>query len=254
MSSAEQKRARKHATPEQITLICSCNSLRRETPPKAHPQLRAFRVVLALHRPDHALQLDEALPMSSSTGVPLDPGPMDVEDSIPAPTPTVSGDASNNNSGSSRSNNDSNHNNQHNPEIAAGSGGAGGAAGSGMGGRNPLPPPPVAAVAGDRAAAPEEKAEPPGTAAAAVAEVALVPLPPNFGKCRRRELGRATEGDGQTAAVFCGACCIISFLQTSRRINVLQHILTVYTQFCCSSTDCCAAVRQAEIERSHERG
>lgn len=115
--------------------------------------------------------------MSSGTGVPLDPGPMDVEDSIPAPTPTLSagGSSSSNNGGSRSIDRDG-----HNPEVAAGGGGAGGQSSGGMGGSSPPPPPPVAiavgAAAGDRASAPEEKAEP------SVAEVALVPLPPSFGE------------------------------------------------------------------------
>lgn len=112
--------------------------------------------------------------MVSSTGFPLDPGPMDVEDSIPAPTPKLSaGESSSNNS--SRGNVDGDN---HNPELAAWRGGAGGEPGGGGRGSG-LPPTPSAAVAvrttsGDGAA--EEKAEP------SVAEVVLVPLPPSFGE------------------------------------------------------------------------
>lgn len=74
------------------------------------------------------------------------------------------------------------------PEVAAGGGGGGGSAGDGSSSSSvPLPPVADAAaagvvagnavVAGD-ASAPEEKAEP------SIPEVALVPLPPNFGESK----------------------------------------------------------------------
>lgn len=93
--------------------------------------------------------------MSSTIGVPVNPGPMDVE------TGAEDVDMVN-----------------IQPEVAVGGG-------TSAGGGN-HPPPPVAGgaagevsgnavVAGD-ASAPEEKAEP------SIPEVALVPLPPNFGE------------------------------------------------------------------------
>ena len=79
------------------------------------------------------------------------------------------------------------------PEVAAG----GSATGGGDAGNHPPPPPAAggaaagegsanAVVAGD-ASAPEEKAEP------SIPEVALVPLPPNFGETDRKKGARATE-------------------------------------------------------------
>ncbi|CAM9536751.1 unnamed protein product [Pylaiella littoralis] len=112
--------------------------------------------------------------MSSSIGVPLDRGPMDVENSTPVPT-------HNNNSSSTISTMDTDSANAQ-PEVAAAGGGtAGGSSSSNL----PLPPgvgmgvggavsgvvAANAVVAGD---APEEKAEP------SIPEVALVPVPPNF--------------------------------------------------------------------------
>ena len=121
--------------------------------------------------------------MASSTGFPLDPGPMDVEDSIPAPTPKLSAGESSSNNCSSRNVDGDNHN----PELAAWGGGAGSEPGGGGRGRGLPPTPPVAvavgATSGDGAAAAEEKAEP------TVAEVVLVPLPPSFGETER---GRET--------------------------------------------------------------
>lgn len=115
--------------------------------------------------------------MSSTIGVPLDPGPMDVENSIPVAT-------NNNNNNSSSTISSTMDTDRHDaanaqPEVAAGGGAAGG-------GNHPPLPPGVggaagvgvavaanAVVAGD---APEERAEP------SIPEVALVPLPPNFGE------------------------------------------------------------------------
>ena len=119
--------------------------------------------------------------MSLEKSVPVDPGPMDVEDSIPAPTPTVSGDASNKNSSSSSSSKRGVGGS--NPEVGLAGGGAGAGADEVMVGRSLPTPPSVevteAAGPGDRAAVPEENAEPPGSSDA---EVELVPLPPNFGE------------------------------------------------------------------------
>lgn len=123
--------------------------------------------------------------MSFDEGVPVDPGPMDVEDSIPAPTPTASGDASNNNSGSSGSRSNAGRDiDGSDPEISITGGGFGGENSDAMVGRNQPPPQSaeVAEAAGaedSRAAVPEENAEPPGSGDA---EVELVPLPPSFGK------------------------------------------------------------------------
>lgn len=98
--------------------------------------------------------------MSSSVGVPLTAGPMDVE-TVSQSSTAGAEDVDMMNA----------------PE----GGGGGGSAGDGS---VPLPPVPGAAagvvagnavVAGD-ASAPEEKAEP------SIPEVALVPLPPNFGE------------------------------------------------------------------------
>lgn len=82
------------------------------------------------------------------------------------------------------------------PEVAAGGSAAGG--GGGAASSHPSPPPVAggaatgegsanAVVAGD-ASAPEEKAEP------SIPEVALVPLPPNFGKTRVCTREREREG------------------------------------------------------------
>lgn len=101
-------------------------------------------------------------------------GPMDVEDSTPLPNPTVCGESSNDD-----------------PETVTGGGGAAaassgeasaGGAGAGRGGNNPLlPPVSVAAAAAmvGNGGSPEDCSEPPGPS---VPEVALVPLPPNFGE------------------------------------------------------------------------
>lgn len=123
--------------------------------------------------------------MSFDESVPVDPGPMDVEDSIPAPTPTASGDASNKNSGSSGSRSSASRGiGGSDPEIAIAGGGFGGDNSNAIMGRNQPPPQSAevteAAGAEDsRAAVPEENAEPPGSGDA---EVELVPLPPSFGK------------------------------------------------------------------------
>lgn len=115
--------------------------------------------------------------MSSSIGVPVNPGPMDVE--------TVSQSSA---AGAAEDVDMANIQ----PEVAAGGGGAGG------GGDSHPPPPPVAdgaagegtanaVVAGD-SSAPEEKAEP------NIPEVVLVPLPPNFGKTSRAQQSRGERG------------------------------------------------------------
>lgn len=137
--------------------------------------------------------------MSSSIGVPVNPGPMDVE--------TVS-------QSSAAGTEDVDMVNIQ-PEVAAGESAAGGGGGGGAGTHPPTPPvaggaagegSANAVVAGD-ASAPEEKAEP------SIPEVALVPLPPNFGEYdlateRERQAGRARAvKDGTGWVQRCGRVC-----------------------------------------------
>lgn len=144
--------------------------------------------------------------MSSSTGIPLDPGPMDVDDSIAAPASSAAsagGDgADSQNSPAPNSNSSSD---KGNPEVEMGGGGGGGGraqAGQESGsernssGNNNIPTPPlVSSISGgagssivgsvpDKAAAPEDSGGP--GQQPRLPEVKLVPLPPGFGKTLSR--------------------------------------------------------------------